>query len=154
MQINKKKTKCVLVLSWHTEFVQMRPWDLILVKSTSFVSCSPNVISSHYTKNYYNKVLYFPNIYNHVSLCGATAVPTSQVPCSQCWYYRFQETGKYYFKVNPNGIHNVHTKFHSKRSSDSRVESCGQTDRHIMLILYVFISCTSFKELIIIFEKK
>jgi hypothetical protein len=63
--------------------------DRMLVKLKIF-SCSRHVVILHYTKNYSTKVLYFPRIYDHISLygpiaSGASIDHTSQV-CSSAMF--------------------------------------------------------------------
>jgi hypothetical protein len=80
----------------------------------------------------FSKVLYFPKIYNHTSLCGPTASGASVDPTSQvCLPAMLVLPVVKYLKVRFYGSphwHNVHTKFHPNPSRGSRVESCGQTD--------------------------
>jgi hypothetical protein len=51
----------------------------------TFFSGRHHVVILHYTKNYYTKVLYFPEVYNHTSLYALLqVVPVSIPPLFVC----------------------------------------------------------------------
>jgi hypothetical protein len=89
------------------------------------------------TKNYYNKVLYFPNIYNHTSLYDPTATcasvnPTSQV-CSPIMLVLLMVGNWEVWFYSGASWHYLHTKFNPNPTSSSWVESTDrQMDRHMI----------------------
>jgi hypothetical protein len=63
-----------------------------------------------------------------------------------CWYYRLQEIEKYDFMVDPNGMRSVRNLIEKRLA----VFELNHADRQTRPALCVFISCTSFKEHVMI----
>lgn len=139
--------RCSSVVVHWTRPLGFFGWNF--VKVTFFVSCILRIVVSHYTKNCYVSVVYFPEV-NQKSLYGLTVSRanvehTSDVrllvmlilPIVGNWKLRFWD--RRHWNI-------AHTIFHPNPSSSSDVELFGQTNEEMWSVLYAFISRTSCKE--------
>jgi hypothetical protein len=104
----------------------------IIVKPEFFLSFGRHVVILYYTKDYYTRLLYVPQIYNQTSLYGPVASdaivgPTSQVCSSHILLLPIVRNRKVQF-YSRSQLHNIHTKFHPNPFRGSRVESSGRID--------------------------
>lgn len=88
------------------------------------------------------KVVYFSKICDHTSFHVATLNSANVAPTC---VHNVGVTN--YRKLKSTSLGSIHTKLHQNLPSGSRIETCRQTGS----ALYVFISCTSCKEHIMLF---
>jgi hypothetical protein len=144
--MNTISPKCTVLLWQYTGFGHgIESWW----SQYFIVSCSWHVILRH-KNNYGINLLYFSKAHNLTScielqLSGANALHISQIRSSAMLILSIVGNRKYDFTVYPNSIIPTPNS-RLNTSSDSRTQSCGQTERSA---LYAFISCTYSKECII-----